>query len=144
MKSIFSKINKKKLLHIIFRPTKKNQRINISPEGEFMQLCYLNLNKDNKFLAHKHFWKKNNKSKRIVQESWLLIKGSAKVYLYDTDDNFITSKVLKPGDVAITYAGGHKLEVLKDNTIIYEHKNGPYEGQKKDLKYLKKKIKVSP
>ena len=102
-----------------------------------MQLCYLNLNKNNKFLAHKHFWKINNQKKRIVQESWLLIKGSVKVHLYDINDKFLTSKTLKPGDVSITFEGGHKLEVLKDNTMIYEHKTGPYEGQKNDLKYLK-------
>lgn len=136
MKKIFSKIKKKKLLHIIFSPSKKNQRINISPDGEFMQLCYLNLNKENKFLPHKHFWKINKEKKKIVQESWLLIKGSAKVSFYDLDDKFLISKILKPGDVSITFAGGHKLDILKNDTIIYEHKNGPYEGQKKDLKYL--------
>ena len=102
-----------------------------------MQLCYLNLNKKNKFLPHKHFWKPNNKKKIIVQESWLLIKGSAKVLFYDLDDKFLSSKTLKPGEVSITFAGGHKLDILKDDTIIYEHKNGPYEGQQKDLKYLK-------
>ena len=102
-----------------------------------MQLCYLNLNKKNKFLPHKHFWKTNKKKKIIVQESWLLIKGSAKVLLYDLDDKFLTSKTLKPGEISITFAGGHKLDILKNNTIIYEHKNGPYEGQQKDLKYLK-------
>ena len=137
MKKVFSKIKKKKLLHIIFSPTKKNQRINISPEEEFMQLCYLNLNKKNKFLPHKHFWKPNKKKKIIVQESWLLVKGSAKVLLYDLDDKFLTSKTLKPGEISITFAGGHKLDILKNNTIIYEHKNGPYEGQQKDLKYFK-------
>ena len=130
------KKKKKKLLHLIFSPTKKNQRINISPEGEFMQLCYLNLNKKNKFLPHKHFWKFNNKKRIIVQESWVLIQGSAKVLFYDLDDKFLTSKTLKPGDVSITFAGGHKLDILENNTIIYEHKNGPYEGQKKDLKYF--------
>jgi len=136
VKKIYSKIKKKKLLHLIFSPTKKNQRINISPEGEFMQLCYLNLNKKNKFLPHKHFWKFNNKKRIIVQESWVLIQGSAKVLFYDLDDKFLTSKTLKPGDVSITFAGGHKLDILENNTIIYEHKNGPYEGQKKDLKYF--------
>ena len=137
MKKIFSKIKKKKLLHIIFSPSKKNQRINISPDGEFMQLCYLNLNKENKFLPHKHFWKINKEKKKIVQESWLLIKGSAKVSFYDLDNKFLISKILKPGEVSITFAGGHKLDILKDDTIIYEHKNGPYEGQQKDLKYFK-------
>ena len=53
------------------------------------------------------------------------------------NDKFLTSKTLKPGDVSITFEGGHKLDILKDNTVIYEHKNGPYEGQKKDLRYIK-------
>ena len=138
MKKIFSKIKKKKLLHILFSPSKKNQRINISPDNEFLQLCYLNLNAKNKFSAHKHFWKKNIEKKRIVQESWVVISGLAKIFLYDLDDKYITSKILKPGDVSITFAGGHKLEVMKKNTIIYEFKTGPYEGQKKDLIYLNK------
>ena len=99
--------------------------------------CSAALNKRNKFLPHKHFWKPNNKKKIIVQESWLLIKGSAKVLFYDLDDKFLTSRILKPGEVSITFAGGHKLDILKNDTIIYEHKNGPYEGQQKDLKYLK-------
>ena len=75
--------------------------------------------------------------KRIVQESWTLIKGSAKVVFYDLNDKFLTSKIIKPSDVSITFEGGHKLEILKNKTIIYEHKNGPYEGQKKDLRYIK-------
>ena len=138
MRKIYSKIKKKKLLHIIFRPTKKIQRINLSPENEFLQLCYLNLNKNNKFLPHKHFWKANKQKKIIVQESWLVIKGLAKITLFDLNEKVISVVTLKPGDISITFEGGHKLEVLKNNTIIYEHKNGPYEGQKKDLIYLNK------
>ena len=136
MKKIYSKIKDKKLLHIVFSPTKKNQRINLSQENEFMQLCYLNLNKINKFLPHKHFWKKNREKKRIVQESWLVIKGLAKVTFFDLNDKILTSTILKPGDLSITFEGGHKIDILKNNTIIYEHKNGPYEGQKRDLIYL--------
>ncbi len=137
MKKIFSKEKKKKLLHIIFSPTKKNQRINISPNNEFLQLCYLNYSRDKIFKPHKHFWKKNKEKTRIVQESWIVIKGLAKVKFYDLNDKYLTYKILKPGDVAITYSGGHQLEILKKNTVIYEHKNGPYEGQIKDLTYLK-------
>lgn len=136
MKKIFSKVKKKKLLHIIFSPLKKKKRVNLSKKKEFLQLSYLNLNKDSKFLPHKHFWKQNNLKKRIVQESWLVIKGSAKVTLYDLNDKILITKILKPGDISITYEGGHKIDVLKNNTVIYEHKTGPYEGQKKDLIYL--------
>ena len=38
--------------------------------------------------------------------------------------------------ISITFEGGHKIDVLKNNTLIYEHKTGPYEGQKKDLLYF--------
>ena len=137
MKKIFSKVKKNKLLHIIFSPSKRNERINVSKENEFLQICYLNLNKKNKFLPHKHFWKPNKQKKRIVQESWLVIKGLIKVTLYDLNDKILSVKILKPGDVSITFEGGHKIDVLKNNTIIYEHKTGPYEGQKKDLVYFK-------
>ncbi len=136
MKKIFSKIKKNKLLHIVFRPSKTKQRINISPEKEFMQVCYLNINKQKTFLPHKHFWKINKQKKRIVQETWVVVKGLAKVYFYDLNDKFLSSTELKPGDISITFEGGHKIEILKNNTLIYEHKNGPYEGQKKDLVYI--------
>ena len=132
MKKIFSKINKKKLLHIIFSPKKNIQRINISPEKEFLQAGLLNMKKGKKILPHKHFWKKNFQKKRIVQESWIVISGQAKVYLYDINDKLLTSKILKPGDISITFEGGHKMDILKNNTRIYEFKTGPYEGPKKD------------
>lgn len=136
MKKIFSKINKKKLLHIIFSPKKNIQRINISPEKEFLQAGLLNMKKGKKILPHKHFWKKNFQKKRIVQESWIVISGQAKVYLYDINDKLLTSKILKPGDISITFEGGHKMDILKNNTRIYEFKTGPYEGPKKDLRYF--------
>jgi len=136
VKKIFSKINKKKLLHIIFSPKKNIQRINISPEKEFLQAGLLNMKKGKKILPHKHFWKKNFQKKRIVQESWIVISGQAKVYLYDINDKLLTSKILKPGDISITFEGGHKMDILKNNTRIYEFKTGPYEGPKKDLRYF--------
>ena len=97
-----------------------------------------NHTKDNNFPSHKHFWKKNRQKKRIVQESWLVIKGLVKVTFFDVNDKVLTTTILKPGDLSVTFEGGHKIDILKNNTLIYEHKNGPYEGQKKDLLYLDK------
>ena len=139
MKKIYSKVKKKKLLHIVFSPPKKTDRINLSPDSEFLQVSYLSLNKNKNFLPHKHVWKKNLQKKRIVQESWLVIKGMVKITLYDLNNKILKSVILKPGDLSITYEGGHKIDVLKNNTIMYEHKTGPYEGQKKDLLYFNKK-----
>ena len=137
MKKIFSKVKKNKLLHILFSPLKKTKRINVCDDKEFLQFCFLNMDKNNKFLPHKHFWKKNVQKKRIVQESWVVIKGLAKVTLFDLNDKKLVSKKMKPGELSITFEGGHKIEILKNNTIIYEFKTGPYEGRKKDLIYLK-------
>ena len=75
--------------------------------------------------------------KRIVQESWIVVSGLAKVSYYDINDELLTTRTIKSGDVSVTFEGGHKLEILRNNTRIYEYKTGPYEGSKKDLKYLK-------
>ena len=132
---IYSKLKKKKLLHIIYKPNKK-KRFNITPENEFLQFSSLNLNKSDNLKAHKHFWKKNKLKKRIVQESWLVIKGMIRVTLFDLNNQILSRRILKPGEISITFEGGHKIDVLKNNTLIYEHKTGPYEGQKKDLLYF--------
>ena len=136
MKKIYSKNNKKKLLHIIFNKTNKKKRINISPVNEFLQACYIPLKKNEHVKKHKHFWKINKKKRRIVQEAWLIFSGKVKVYFYDLDEKLLLTQILNSGDFSITFAGAHKIISLSDNTKIYEFKTGPYEGQKKDLIYL--------
>ena len=39
-------------------------------------------------------------------------------------------------NIIIDITGMVEFNSDENNTIIYEHKNGPYEGQKKDLKYF--------
>ena len=75
--------------------------------------------------------------KRVkTQESWVVISGLAQVSYYDLDNKILLKKTLKAGDVSITFEGSHKLKILKNDTRIYEFKNGPYEGTVNDLKYL--------
>ena len=136
MKKVFSKIKKKKLLHIIFNNSKKNSRINISPEKEFLQACFLPMKKNQQIKPHAHFWKKNLNKRRIVQEVWVVMAGKAQITLYDLDNKVILRKVLNTGDFSITFEGAHKIMSLSNKTIVYEFKTGPYEGKKKDLKYL--------
>ena len=59
-----------------------------------------------------------------------------RVTLFDLNNQILSKRILKPGEISITFEGGHKIDVLKNNTLIYEHKTGPYEGQKKDLLYF--------
>ena len=56
--------------------------------------------------------------------------------LYDLDDKVVESVLLNPGDVSITFRGGHTYEIMKDNTLVYEYKTGPYLGQKFDKVFL--------
>ena len=66
----------------------------------------------------------------------MVIKGSVKCKLYDIDDTLIAEPILYPGDASFTLYGGHTYEILEEDTIVYEYKTGPYEGQKLDKVFL--------
>jgi len=136
MYKIYSKQKNKKLLHIFYRFEIKKDRINLTPENEYLQASVIRFKNKKVVNSHHHLKHKILNRKRSIQESWILIKGLAKIYYYDTSNKFIKSFIMKPGDVSITLYGGHKLEILKKNTTLYEYKTGPYEGNSKDLKYF--------
>ena len=88
-------------------------------------------------LPYKHLWKKIRVEKTIAQESWVVIKGSVCVHLYDVDDSHLGDEIIKTGDCSITFEGGHTYTILEDDTIVYEYKTGPYYGQKLDKAFIK-------
>ena len=136
MEKIFSKVDTKKLLHIITRKEDITPgRIDIVPEDNFIQCSMLNLENNKTFKPHKHIWKERTKNV-IAQESWIVIQGSVKCILYDIDDTIIAEPILKPGDVSFTLEGGHNYLILEDNTLVYEYKTGPYEGQSFDKTFI--------
>ena len=87
------------------------------------------------FKPHKHIWKERKRDV-IAQESWVVIQGSVKCIFYDIDDTLIAEPVLYPGDSSYTLEGGHNYEIQEDNTLVYEYKTGPYEGQIFDKTFL--------
>ena len=136
MEKIFSKVDTKKLLHIITRKEDITPgRIDIVPEDNFIQCSMLNLENNKTFKPHKHIWKERTKNV-IAQESWIVIQGSVKCILYDIDDTIIVEPILKPGDASFTLEGGHNYIILEDNTLVYEYKTGPYEGQSFDKTFI--------
>ena len=65
IKKIYSKKNKTKLIHMVYRMnSSQKSRVNISPENQFLQVANINLDKDNTFKAHKHVWKKPSYKKK--------------------------------------------------------------------------------
>ena len=138
MFKIYSKIKKKKLLHVFYRSKNKLSRINLTPENEFLQASVIKFNDKKTVNSHRHLKHDILKTKRPIQESWILIKGKAKLSYFDVNKKFIKSFSMNPGDISITFYGGHKLEIKKKGSILYEYKTGPYKGNNKDLKYFDK------
>ena len=136
MEKIYSKVEEGKLLHIINRLSEIEKRTEVVPEDNFIQCATLKMEKDKTFPPHKHITKQRSYEAQIAQESWVVIKGSVKCKFYDIDDTLIAEPILYPGDASFTLYGGHTYEILEDDTIVYEYKTGPYEGQKLDKVFL--------
>jgi hypothetical protein len=136
MLKIYSLQRKKKLLHIFYKFKKKIKTKNLTPENEFLQTSVIKFDKKKIINSHYHLKHDNIKIKTPIQESWILIKGKAKISYFDINKVFLKSFEMSPGDISITFYGGHSLEIIKKNTILYEYKTGPYKGNAKDLKYF--------
>ena len=135
MKKIYSKVKPDTLLNLLHRLDEIEGRTNVAPENEFIQLATLKMEKGTTFKPHKHIWK-DGEDKVIAQESWVVIKGSVKVIMYDLDDTVIETPILYPGDCSMTFQGGHNYEILEEDTIVYEYKTGPYKGVENDKEFL--------
>ena len=136
MEKIFSKVDPEKLLHIIVRKSDSIKgRVEVVPENNFIQCALLNLDKGKTFKPHKHIWKERTRD-IIAQESWIVIAGSVKCIFYDIDDKIVLEPILYPGDASFTLEGGHTYVILEDDTLVYEYKTGPYEGQKLDKTFI--------
>ena len=136
MEKIYSKVETDKLLHIINRLDEINGRTEVIPEDNFIQCATLKMEKDKTFPPHKHITKDRHYTEQIAQESWVVIKGSVRCILFDIDDQIIATPILYPGDASFTLYGGHTYEILEEDTIVYEYKTGPYEGQSLDKTFL--------
>jgi len=125
-------------LHMIIRGScelEESERVNVVPDNEFIQLSVLNLPEGRTFKPHKHVLKQHN-LQAIAQESWVVLKGSVKVILYDIDDSILCEEVLRQHDVSITLRGGHNYLILEEDTKVLEYKTGPYQGQALDKVFI--------
>lgn len=136
MEKIYSKVEPNKLLHIINRFKDIESRTDLIPENNFIQCSTLKMEKNKTFRPHKHITKERHYYEQIAQESWVVLKGSVKCILYDIDDSIIATPVLNFGDASFTLYGGHNYEILEEDTIVYEYKTGPYEGQSLDKTFI--------
>jgi hypothetical protein len=142
MKKIYSKQDPEKLLHIICRGDKlgfqtklEGGRVDVAPENQFLQAAAIKMNAGKTFKPHRHIWKEGEKEV-IAQESWVVISGSVRATLYDLDDSILSEEQLTPGDLSMTFEGGHNYMATQPNTFVYEFKTGPYKGIENDKTFI--------
>lgn len=136
MEKIYSKVEPEKLLHIIVRKEDlKPGRTEVVPENQFIQCSLLNMEEGKTFKPHRHIFKERTRNV-IAQESWIVVQGSVRCTFYDVDNEIISEPILYSGDASFTLEGGHTYTILEDDTLVYEYKTGPYEGQKLDKIFI--------
>ena len=135
MLNCYSKVRPDEL---IFTMIKQNEisygRKNLTPDKQFLQAGAKKTKAGEFFKPHKHL--PCNKEVLITQEAWIILNGKAQGYFYDLNDEYLCSVELESGDCVIIYSGGHSLKILEDETILYEFKNGPYQGADKDKEFI--------
>jgi len=136
MENFYSKVEEGKLLHIVVRKEDiLSGRKDVVSEENFIQCSILNMEKDKTFKPHRHIWKERTRNV-IAQESWIVVQGSVKCIFYDLDNTVLAEPILNVGDASFTLEGGHNYLILEDDTLVYEYKTGPYEGQALDKTFI--------
>lgn len=136
MENFYSKIEPEKLLHMVVRKTDiLPGRKDVVTQENFIQCSILNMEKNKTFKPHRHIWKERTRNV-IAQESWIVVQGSVKCIFYDLDNTILAEPILNVGDASFTLEGGHNYLILEDNTLVYEYKTGPYEGQSLDKTFI--------
>ena len=103
-------------------------------EKHFIQVGCWYYDKGKKLSPHKH-----KSYERIVmktQELIYVVTGTVCLSLYSDDSSFLEKVVLKKGDFAVMFNGGHGYEVMEDDTRVLEVKNGPFMSVEKDKEIL--------
>jgi len=95
------------------------------------RMCY---NKHKTFRAHKHLLRP--RLNNYTLECFIVYQGSIQVDIYSTKREYLKKLIAKAGDIVLIYRGYHDLEVLEDNSIFFEIKNGPFTTVEEDKVYL--------
>ncbi len=103
-------------------------------DDEYMQLGTWRYPRGKVLAAHNH----NPVPRRAerTQEMLVVLKGRVKATIYGEDDQPVGELTVAAGEVLLLLAGGHGYEILEDDTVVIEAKNGPYPGAEADRRRL--------
>lgn len=98
-----------------------------SKNEDFIQVGSWNYDAGKNLLAHIH-----NKSPREIlwtQEVIFVVQGKLKTRLYDAESKLLQEVPVGAQEGMVLLSGGHGYEILDNDTIVLEVKNGPYPGE---------------
>ena len=115
-----------------------------TPNTFSQQLAFMHHPAGKVILPHVH-----NPVPREVQytlEVLFIRRGKLRVDFYDTQQNYLESRILEGGEVLLLATGGHGFEVLED-LEMFEVKQGPYAGEQDKTRFTgitSKEVRLSP
>lgn len=112
-----------------------SNRLNLCPDEAFLQLGLIKSGPRD-YAAHFHLDHQTPNPVIRAQESWVVMRGSVEVTLYDRDNTVQAVRTIHQGDITLTLFGGHGYRILEDDTLVYEFKSGPYEGPSVDKEQI--------
>lgn len=96
-----------------------------TPSDHSLQLAYMN--RPQSYIIQPHVHNPVDRRVQFTQEVLFIKSGKVRVDFYDDEQNYLESRILNHGDVALLSFGGHGFEMLESSEII-EVKQGPYVG----------------
>jgi mannose-6-phosphate isomerase-like protein (cupin superfamily) len=72
---------------------------------------------------------------QLTQEVLFIRKGRLRVDFYNSQQRYLESRILGPGDVILLIQGGHGFEVLEEVEMV-EVKQGPYVGEHDKTRFV--------
>ncbi len=98
----------------------------VTPPEFSQQLAYMRHPAGKRITPHVH----NQLPREVIytQEVLLIRRGRLRVDFYDTQRNYLHSRILGAGDTILLAGGGHGFEALEDLEMI-EIKQGPHAGE---------------
>jgi hypothetical protein len=132
LNKIYSKSEPGRLLHVILDTNEPfDNRLDLCDPGQWLQVSVIKLPAAKKVSPHIHHPRPPNPSgaSGITQECWIVLRGEIQIRLFDLDRSPLHQQALSPGQMLVTFYGGHALECGSAGALMIECKNGPYMGR---------------
>jgi hypothetical protein len=128
--TIYSQSQPDILLACVMSAADAAGRTDAADADEILQASLLRLPHGKTIATHRHL--PQVRTITGTCEAWVVVSGRLVAQVFDLDQALVATLGLTAGDCMILYRGGHNFTVVSADAVIYEIKNGPYNGPEAD------------